>query len=89
MVRKMNSKLFMIGLSLIFLGIAIIIFSSLISIITTKEVTIGGGALIMIGPIPILVSAGIPPLILIFLIIIMLIIMVFQIYIFFKYRKKI
>ncbi|MEM1575741.1 MAG: hypothetical protein QXF09_05985 [Nitrososphaerota archaeon] len=85
----MNSKLFMIGLSLIFLGIAIIIFSSLISIITTKEVTIGGGALIMIGPIPILVSAGIPPLILIFLIIIMLIIMVFQIYIFFKYRKKI
>ncbi|MEM3631108.1 MAG: hypothetical protein QXY18_06840, partial [Nitrososphaerota archaeon] len=61
----------------------------LISIITTKEVTIGGGALIMIGPIPILVSAGIPPLILIFLIIVMLIIMAFQIYIFFKYRKKI
>ncbi|MEM2927541.1 MAG: hypothetical protein QXP60_01035 [Nitrososphaerota archaeon] len=85
----MDSKLFMIGLSLIFLGIAIIIFSSLISIITTKEVTIGGGALIMIGPIPILVSAGIPPLILIFLIIVMLIIMAFQIYIFFKYRKKI
>ncbi len=84
----MNSKLFIIGFSLIFFGIAIIIFSSLLSIMTTKDVTIGGGALIMIGPIPILISAGIPTIILIFLIIIMLIIMIFQTYIFLKYRKR-
>lgn len=86
-MRDMNGKWFMIGFLLIFLGMILIISLFLISFVTTKEITIGGGALIMIGPIPIFIGAGIPPLILIFFIIMMFIIMIFQIYIFLRYRK--
>lgn len=85
----MKSRLFALGLFLVFLGTLLIILPSfLIALTNTGNVNVGGGALIMIGPIPILIGAGIPPIALLFLALMMFIIMVFQVYLFLKFGSS-
>ncbi|MEM0220125.1 MAG: DUF131 domain-containing protein [Thermoproteota archaeon] len=85
----MSSKLFLLGLFLVFLGTLLTILPSLfIALTNVGNVNIGGGALIMIGPIPILIGANIPPIVLVFLALIMFIVMIFQVYLFLKFRTS-
>jgi len=79
----------MTGMFLIFLGMFLILASSLLNILTNIEnIKIGGGAIIMIGPIPILIGAGIPFEILIFLIAFMIILMLLNFFFIIKLRKE-
>lgn len=84
----MSSKLFLVGMLLVFIGMLILIFSSISFVLSNVgNASIATGALIMIGPIPILIGAGIPPIALIFLIILMLALMILQLYMFFSFKK--
>jgi uncharacterized membrane protein len=85
----MSNRLFFVGMLLIFIGTLILIFSSILLALTNiGNVNVAGGALIMIGPIPILIGAGIPSVLLVFLIILMLTLMLLQLYLFLSFRKS-